>query len=841
MTSLATLLWLLQALHHSPSWGAAQLPECSGHTSSNEIRDKLTAANRIAEDGRLAAYFFAAWRVFGQLQKECTTSVNHSQNIRLVTTTLFLKLHRYSELTTLTDDIIESAKNEPDQMFGRRLHRQALVVKMRAAAGERDPIKLAAAISHFDSLPADGSPADAIMENQAAYFRGCRLEARLSCQNDGIPVFFGQYFLSSDQSHLVPQCDSLPAFQPEAYAKGQAFEVVAAPASALNGACETEASMAGLVLAWWDAVYGRDGHDRAIQIGRSLVAQLTVLAQQIDKFDRDNAVSRFQVRALAYFVERKILSIEKNLSKEWTDRISYTQEQMERIARFRSEIEPPFDAAIKSILAGHGGFLRVDTLGLAAFVAAGLGRTEDMWAIAMASHGPQTMGYSPSLSDFRSHLRAGQVAVVPVHSIDTDGAIMTFGREGPITLEEMYINSRRARFAGDALMNSMMGAPTVNSVFPIKVAQSLYYHYVCPAERARGPNKISKIGSIDLIADQPLNAKEIVFVADPFLNQIPLTLITKSADGCLASSLEYSGMIHFRDLARVKWISDDFSISVVTFGPGRAKGARPIGGPRFLGVGGTASSANINRNPNPPIQDRQMRERLHVWTLDDLPNSTNEVNESAAFFADEQKTVLLGPNATEAEVRKGLSLHPKIVLFATHAVAPQTEDAVTEPILKLSIPKKLSDIREEDDGLLKAAEISKFELGGAVVILSACQSSAPGIGIANGLFSGLVASFLNAGASDTIATYWRIADAQTANFVPQLVRALADGVNVPSAVQQTQMLWRESHSSGMRTIGLGQVTQSRTTNANLLLHPYYWGGFITVSSYEAWASRMPQQ
>ena len=827
LIKIIALLSLAEPMLLSSSWGATHLPACTGHEFSARVRDKLANANRVAASGHFAKYFLAAWNVYTLMVKECVPTSEMKAKVKTVTIQALLKLHRYTELESVADEIIESTKSESDRSYARQIHRQAIVWKMMAAAGERDPSKLAAAIAEFDASPGDGSSVDTYMDKKVADYRGCRLEARLSCRNDSVPVFFGQYLLSNDQSHLIPQCDNLPAIQPETYAKGQPFEVIAAAASALNAACETEAAMAALVLAWWDAVYGGDDGDRAIEIGRKLVTKLNLLARQIDGFDSDNSVSRFQVRAMAFFVEQKGLAIELKRA----NRISYSTEQSARLARYRSEIEPFFDAAIKDILAGRGGFLRADTLGLAAFVAATLYRDDEVWAIAMASHGPQALLNSPSLSDFRAHLRAGQVAIVPVHSIDTDGAIMAFGQAGPVLLEEMYINSRTARFAADLLMNSMVAPPDTNSAFPLQAAESLYFHYVCPAERAYGPNTMSKSGYTEM---RPLNAHEILFVADPFLNQIPLSLIARPTDGCLLNPRVDSNIIPFRELPSVRWVSDDYQIRVITFGSTPMNGAKPTGGLGFLGVGNITSNSPADVDDISLTSNQKFVERSIVWGLPVLKATANEVRSAATYFPKNRSTPLLGADATEANVKRALSLGPSIVLFSTHAVAPQTNNHVTEPILKLSLPKNLAEVVDNDDGLLKASEISQLQLRGAIVILAACQSSAPGPGIGNGLFSGLVASFFKAGASDTVATYWEINDGQTATFAPLLVKALAEGMGVSATVQQTQILWRQTHVPRKR---VNPATDVNLTNDRLLLHPYYWGGFITVSSYGAWASR----
>ena len=77
-----------------------------------------------------------------------------------------------------------------------------------------------------------------------------------------------------------------------------------------------------------------------------------------------------------------------------------------------------------------------------------------------------------------------------------------------------------------------------------------------------------------------------------------------------------------------------------------------------------------------------------------------------------------------------------------------------EPFLVLTPPKISSEI---DDGLLTSSEVSALNLNANLVILSACDTSAKKNQYASG-FSGLISSFLLAGANSVVATHWPVED-----------------------------------------------------------------------------------
>jgi len=104
-----------------------------------------------------------------------------------------------------------------------------------------------------------------------------------------------------------------------------------------------------------------------------------------------------------------------------------------------------------------------------------------------------------------------------------------------------------------------------------------------------------------------------------------------------------------------------------------------------------------------------------------------------------------------------------------------------------------------------------MHLDADLVVLSACET-----GLASGSradvppgddWVGLVRSFLSAGASEVVATLWRVEDRATADLMSKFYQELASGEPARSALAAAQ-----------REMLDDPATQS----------PFYWAGFVLV-------------
>ena len=173
------------------------------------------------------------------------------------------------------------------------------------------------------------------------------------------------------------------------------------------------------------------------------------------------------------------------------------------------------------------------------------------------------------------------------------------------------------------------------------------------------------------------------------------------------------------------------------------------------------------------------------------------------------KSVILGQEATETNL-KALDLSKySIIAFATHGLMANEITGVDEPSLVLTPPSEPTVL---DDGLLTSSEISQLKLNADWVILSACNTaSSDGEPGAEGL-SGLARSFFYAGARALLVSHWP--------------------VETNSSVELTTGIFEEMKNNP--EIGRAEAlrrSQSRLINHQThpkYAHPYYWAPFIVV-------------
>ena len=108
------------------------------------------------------------------------------------------------------------------------------------------------------------------------------------------------------------------------------------------------------------------------------------------------------------------------------------------------------------------------------------------------------------------------------------------------------------------------------------------------------------------------------------------------------------------------------------------------------------------------------------------------------------------------------------------------------------------------DRWMPSAEIVQLDLGGALVVLSACQSGTHG---RHREPVGLAWAFLAAGAAGVVVCQWHVADAATATVMASLHEGLAAGLAADEALRSAQ---KAAAASG--------------------LHPTSWGAFALVAS-----------
>ena len=139
-----------------------------------------------------------------------------------------------------------------------------------------------------------------------------------------------------------------------------------------------------------------------------------------------------------------------------------------------------------------------------------------------------------------------------------------------------------------------------------------------------------------------------------------------------------------------------------------------------------------------------------------LPETEVEVSRVATALKADDKSILLGPEATEHAVKvlsnSGRLREYRIIHFATHGLISGDLEGLNEPALVLTLPTEVS---EDDDGLLTASEVSSLDLSADWAVLSACNTSAGETMSADPL-SGLASAFFRAGAKSLLVSQWPV-------------------------------------------------------------------------------------
>ena len=142
-------------------------------------------------------------------------------------------------------------------------------------------------------------------------------------------------------------------------------------------------------------------------------------------------------------------------------------------------------------------------------------------------------------------------------------------------------------------------------------------------------------------------------------------------------------------------------------------------------------------------------------------------------------------NRANEENLKNLKLNNyNIIAFATHAAVSGSLEGFNEPFLVLTPPKQASVL---NDGVLSASEISGLDLNAKIVILSACNTASKINEYAPG-FSGLVASFFEAGTKSILATHWPISDKTSSIMINKTIKKVIDKkIGLSQALQETKI------------------------------------------------------
>ena len=205
---------------------------------------------------------------------------------------------------------------------------------------------------------------------------------------------------------------------------------------------------------------------------------------------------------------------------------------------------------------------------------------------------------------------------------------------------------------------------------------------------------------------------------------------------------------------------------------------------------------------NPVIEsDDKQSQDLHP-----LPEAEAEVAAVADSIRTRIMKVFVGRQADETTF-KTLAPEYATIHLATHGLLDNTD-----PLNSYLLLTK-TEGAVENDGFLHAREIINLRLNADLVVLSACETGKGRISPGEGVV-GMAWAFFVAGARSMVVSQWRVNSASTSQLMKNFYQALGRQHNPNS----------RDKSAALREASL------RLLNERRYRHPFYWAGFVLVST-----------
>ncbi len=208
-----------------------------------------------------------------------------------------------------------------------------------------------------------------------------------------------------------------------------------------------------------------------------------------------------------------------------------------------------------------------------------------------------------------------------------------------------------------------------------------------------------------------------------------------------------------------------------------------------------------------------------IRALAPLPETADEVRRVAASLNAGPDALLLGANATAANLRRQQLERYRVLYFATHGLLPGELRCQAQPGLALSA--QAADVADPaEDGLLEASEIAAMRLDADLVVLSACNTAASGARLGGESLSGLAEAFFFAGARGLLVTHWQVPSQQTVQLTTGMFDRLGGNTRggIARALAASQMALADQAASA---------------------HPFFWGAFVLQGDGAAARSAEP--
>jgi CHAT domain-containing protein/Tfp pilus assembly protein PilF len=255
---------------------------------------------------------------------------------------------------------------------------------------------------------------------------------------------------------------------------------------------------------------------------------------------------------------------------------------------------------------------------------------------------------------------------------------------------------------------------------------------------------------------------QLLLVLDGPLQGLPFgALVTEEPDGS-------------RDVRKVAWLVRTHATTVLpSVGalPALRRMARSSGGDEpFVGFGDPELGPGLAAAGEAP--PRHAVEAAAILRLSPLPETADELASMARTLHADAENVHLGPRATKARLLALRLSRYRVLAFSTHALMAWEIPGLMEPALVFTPPPGAT--TDGDALLLKASEIARLQLDADWVVLSACNTAAPG-GTADGeSLSGLASAFFYAGARALLVSHWAVDSQATRVLMTRLFELRAE-------------------------------------------------------------------
>ncbi|HYM01826.1 MAG TPA: CHAT domain-containing tetratricopeptide repeat protein [Stellaceae bacterium] len=317
------------------------------------------------------------------------------------------------------------------------------------------------------------------------------------------------------------------------------------------------------------------------------------------------------------------------------------------------------------------------------------------------------------------------------------------------------------------------------------------------------------------LADRLTETSHLVVVASGPLASLPLGLLVERPPA--------PGTDH--DYAKAAWLARRIAISEVpsvqAFLALRTAAALPLAPARFLGFGdpafagrqsstiaaGRKDASALGEMASRCRDDRPASAQL-LRALPPLPDTATEVRTVGRLLGADPAAIRLGAEATEAAFRGAHPERYRVLYFATHGLLPGELQCQTEPALVLSPPTAPA-VTKAEDGLLEASEIAALKLDADLVVLSACNTAAPGGRFGGEALSGLAEAFFYAGARTLLASHWQVPSGATTKLMTDVFERVGPDLShgVADSLRRAQLDLLDKPATG---------------------HPFFWAAFTVI-------------